>query len=342
MLSFHNQKKRHHIILLYTTWNVEQYWSGLYPERLNYHLNDVNCSIRNCLISYERELLPKASAVLFHGQDLGSDQMYSPEILGELKRPINQVWIWVNQESPVNLKNGNHYNGIFNWTATYYRKSDIFLPYGLYVMKRSDNTLVYGKKSRRNFQNKKELIAWAVSDCNGVREKIVLKLQEYLNVTVFGKCRTRYKNQDICVPGTEECARKLSEFKFYLAFENSYCEDYVTEKYWKNALEHDSVPIVFGNNYDGKVAIPGSFINVENFKTVKQLADFVLFLDKNDKYYQKYFDWKKKYSVAPVKDLICSVCEKLHQFPLHRKIYDDLGGFWDVDKHCRKTLSIKL
>ncbi len=37
----------------------------------------------------------------------------------------------------------------------------------------------------------------------------------------------------------------LSEYKFYLAFENSFCEDYVSEKFW-NALRRSVVPIVMG------------------------------------------------------------------------------------------------
>ena len=279
-------------------------------------------------------MLPEASAVLFHGQDLASDEMYSPESLAELKRPARQVWIWVNQESPSNLRNAKAYNGLFNWTATYHRKSDIFLPYGHYAARKSIRNYAFNNKIRKIIESKKGLIAWAVSDCNGVREKYVLQLQEFVNVTVFGKCRTRFKTQDTCFLDTQECKKKLSEFKFYLAFENSFCEDYVTEKYWKNALEHNSVPIVFGKNYDAKVAIPGSYINVDMFKTVRELAHFVRFLDKNDQHYAKYFNWRRNFEIVPVNDLVCSVCQKLNRLPMQRKIYKDLGEFWNKNMHC--------
>ena len=334
ILNFHNKAKRHPIILLYTSWNVEQYWSNLYPEKLQSHLTDVKCPIKDCKISYDKDILPEASAVLFHGQDLGSVEMYSPESLAELKRPANQVWIWVNQESPSNLQNARAYNGLFNWTATYHRRSDIFLPYGHYAARKSIRNYAFHNKIRKIIRSKKGLVAWAVSDCNGVREKYVLKLQEYVNVTVFGKCKTKFKNQDTCFSGTQECAKKLSEFKFYLAFENSFCEDYVTEKYWNNALEHDSVPIVFGKNYDAKVAIPGSYINVNMFKTVREMAQFIKFLDKNDQQYAKYFTWRRKFKILPVTDLVCSVCQKLHRQPIQRKIYENLGGFWNKNEHC--------
>ena len=333
-LSFHGKSTNQPIILLYTSWNVEQYWSDLYPEKLDSHLNDVRCPIRDCKISYDKNILDKASAVLFHGQDLGSDNIYSPESLLQLKRPANQIWVWVNQESPSNVRGTKAYNGVFNWTATYHRKSDIFLPYGCYVSRKNERYLAYRKEIRRIIRNKTGLIAWAVSDCDGSREKYVLELQDFVNITVFGKCRTKFKKQDICISETEDCSRKLAEFKFYLAFENSFCDDYVTEKYWKNALEHGSVPIVFGKNYDAKVAVPGSFINVNKFKTVKELAQYIMFLDENDEHYAKYFEWKRKYKIIPVTDLMCSVCQKLHKLPMQRKIYQDLGEFWNKDRHC--------
>ena len=333
-LHFPVEAKRIPVILFYTSWNVEQYWSDLFPEKLNYHLNDINCSYRDCKITYDKNRLHEASAVLFHGQDLGSDEIYSPESLRGLSRPMNQYWIWVNQESPSNIRNTNQYNGVFNWTATYHRSSDIFLPYGGYVAREIESEIEHDKFVQRIVRQKRKLIAWAVSDCKGLRENLVLQLQNFLDITVFGKCRKNFKIQDTCIVDTQECDKKLSEFKFYLAFENSYCEDYVTEKYWKNALEHNSVPIVFGKNYDEDVAIPGSYINVNEFNSIRELVQFIKFLDKNDQHYAKYFDWKRKYTIKPVNDLICSVCQKLHRFPLDMKTYENLGEYWNEDKFC--------
>ena len=40
-----------------------------------------------------------------------------------------------------------------------------------------------------------------------------------------------------------------SQYKFYLAFENSFhCNDYLSEKFWRNALHEGAVPIVFGTH----------------------------------------------------------------------------------------------
>ena len=55
------------------------------------------------------------------------------------------------------------------------------------------------------------------------------------------------------------------DYKFYLAFENSLCRDYVTEKFF-NALLFSTVPIVYGGaDYEAIGAPPNSYIDVRNF-----------------------------------------------------------------------------
>lgn len=49
---------------------------------------------------------------------------------------------------------------------------------------------------------------------------------------------------------SEHCYALIeSDYYFYLAFENSFCEDYVTEKIL-TATQHYAVPVVYGGaNY---------------------------------------------------------------------------------------------
>ena len=43
----------------------------------------------------------------------------------------------------------------------------------------------------------------------------------------------------------------IANFKFYLAFENAiHCNDYISEKFWRNALSSGAVPVVFGPHRD--------------------------------------------------------------------------------------------
>ena len=78
-------------------------------------------------------------------------------------------------------------------------------------------------------------VAWIVSNCHGnnARQKYAKELQKYITVDIYGNCGTKK-----CPRSTEtECFEMLNrDYKFYLAFENSNCKDYVTEKLFVNSL----------------------------------------------------------------------------------------------------------
>ncbi len=103
------------------------------------------------------------------------------------------------------------------------------------------------------------------------------------------------------------------EYKFYLAFENSICEEYITEKF-ERTLAMPVVPIALGGGPYERYYPNGSYIDVFDFKTPKDLADYLMYLDKNkvknygclmnnkwimyfiQEEYQKFFEWKKDYT----------------------------------------------
>ena len=66
-------------------------------------------------------------------------------------------------------------------------------------------------------------------------------------VDVWGDCGKRYNQSFSCLgpfTWTEEPPKGclgLTQYKFYLAFENSLCLEYVTEKPWWNAIAMVSV-----------------------------------------------------------------------------------------------------
>lgn len=91
------------------------------------------------------------------------------------------------------------------------------------------------------------------------------------------------------------------------------------------------IPIVYGGADYTKFAPPYSYINANAFATVKELADYLSFLDKNPKEYIKYFWWKKYYQVAPGRPFpFCKLCEILNQ-PIRDtrvRYYQNLFAWW--------------
>ena len=82
-----------------------------------------------------------------------------------------------------------------------------------------------------------------------------------------------------------------TEYKFYLAFENSNCKDYITEKFFVNGLGNNILPIVMGARPEeyAKVAPHNSYIHVDQFKGPKELAEYLHELDTDDEKYNQYF-----------------------------------------------------
>ncbi|VDL14017.1 unnamed protein product [Hymenolepis diminuta] len=98
--------------------------------------------------------------------------------------------------------------------------------------------------------------------------------------------------------------------KFYLAFENSNCRNYITEKVTFNALQHDMIPIVLGAYKEDYEAVlpPHSYINVDDFKTIRELTDYIKYLDRNDTAYAKYFTWKEYGKIIDPIRMDCRLC----------------------------------
>ena len=72
----------------------------------------------------------------------------------------------------------------------------------------------------------------------------------------------------------------------------------------------------------------GSFINVMDFKTVKDLADYLHYLDKNSTAFNEYFKWRQRYRVADL-SFMCSFCKTVTlETRLKPKGYRDLKDFW--------------
>ena len=77
-----------------------------------------------------------------------------------------------------------------------------------------------------------------------------------------------------------------------------------------NAIDNNILPVVMGGADYKALAIPNSYINVEDFDSPKKLAEYLLYLDRNDTAYEEYFRWKRFYQHVPPK-FACSLCKQL-------------------------------
>ena len=305
------------LLLVYSTWFGNSHW-GPWNEALLEREFAYCSGSKNCIATYNKSKLHVADALLFHGRDveLNRNGIYSASTLRKLRREngkYSQKWIFLAHETPQRDENiYKPFDGVFNWTATYNRNSDVFIPYGQFKRRNPTQTLTinYAKM-------KKYLAAWPVSNCGvKLRLEYALELEKYIPLTVYGGCGRLFKNKGECPRQNKDCHDRLGLYKFYFAFENEFCQDWMTEKYWR-AIKVGSVPVVMGENFEG-LAIPGSYIDVNNFTSIRKLADYLLFLDKNDEEYNKYFAHKSIFTEGGM-SYFCAICDKLNSVEFEKE-----------------------
>ena len=278
------------------------------------------CEYSNCRWTNQKSDLFRSSAVLFH-LSLSFGNRNPP-----MRHP-KQKWIAHTQESPANEGVPGAWTSLFNSTATYVRRSNVWTPYGIFSRKPPDQP-VQGNKSA--IATKTKMVAWMVSRCNAhsKRELYVKELQKYIDVDVYGLCGNL-----TCSRRYETSCREMVEqnYKFYLAFENSLCEDYVTEKLFQT-LKHYIVPVVMAGADLKNLAPPNSYIDAIKFSTPEKLANFLLEVAANETKYLSYFEWKESYTILG-KSLLCGLCEYLNKNWNKTEVLD-MKTFWRADLQC--------
>lgn len=220
-------------------------------------------------------------------------------------------------ESPINCHLCAQYEGVFNLSANYREDSDFSSLYwtdsNLYWSANDDDS---NNNNNDIYATKKDATKFAAilaSNChsNNRREEFVKELKRYIPVDVYGKCGPLK-----CPTSTTNCREYIAnEYKFYLSFENSLCKSYITEKFF-DTLKYPIVPVVYGLGNYSFYAPKSAFVNALDFKSPKDLADYLIYLDSNPDEYNSYFKWKKYVKMDERKSIgsgyLCEMCIKLH------------------------------
>ncbi|XP_047470536.1 alpha-(1,3)-fucosyltransferase C-like [Penaeus chinensis] len=291
------------------------------------------CRVDGCFVTADRRRFSagELDALVWHFR---SSDLSLPEV-----RSPHTRYVFRMQESPAYLYSSvQPYNGLFNWTFTYRLDSDFPSPHG-FVLNRSPQPIDAVSVTK----NKTKLIAWFVSNCHSEsgRESLARTLQQFVDVDTFGRCGPLE-----CLRARQsECYAMLErDYKFYLAFENSLCSDYVTEKFF-GVLQYYVVPVVWGSADYLKQGPRHSYVDARDFADVASLARYLKYLDANHTAYMEYFSWKSDQQLATGWSASakpwCDLCERLHSDPAP-KYYDDLQAWFVNGSSCESPLSRDL
>jgi len=181
------------------------------------------CNVKNCIATYDKNIASTADAVIF------GNPAQLPMRPPFKKQSRDQIWAISMIETPPHSRSLNAYRGLFNWTLSYRQDSVVATPY--FKFRYFSNSPKQSQTPQRNYaEGKTKKVAMFVSNCFLVSSNRMIyakTLANHIDVDIFGRCgkyRCSRKNESKCM----EMLKR--DYKFYLSFENSKCEDYMTEK----------------------------------------------------------------------------------------------------------------
>lgn len=262
--------------------------------------NISNILSQDITITYDRDLTDRADAVVFN----------VPFSYSDIKKLIatkreKQVWIGWSYESEINYPYlfSDEMREMFDIWMTYHLDSDIVLPYYDYSFKEK----LYYPYARKKY----DICMFISSPVNkSKRKQYLVELIKYIYIDSYGRF---LNNKKIITDfGYMDKLRTIRNYKFVIAFENAISKDYVTEKFF-DPLIVGAVPIYLGapniSNFSPGI---NSFINVDNYRSPKELAEDLKLICRDEELYKSFFKWKEYPLASKLDDLIMD--QKIHPF----------------------------
>ncbi|CAP23499.1 Protein CBR-FUT-1 [Caenorhabditis briggsae] len=295
------------------SWNA-----GHSPDNLQ------GCPDWNCEFTQVRSRVNEAAAVLIAHND------------PDFKPTPDQYVLYFSQESPANSGISLPRTDFVNMTLGFRHDTPAGSPYG-YSVKLGPKSRLQGPVVDASLvKGKSKGAAWFVSHCqtSSRREEFVRRLQKHIQIDIYGGCGPMK-----CPRGNKKCDTMLdTDYHFYVTFENSICQDYVTEKLWKSGYQNTIIPLVLKRKLVEPFVPPNSFIAVDDFKSVREMGDHLKYLMSNNTAYMEYFEWRRDYKVIFLDgshhDVLerpwgfCQVCRMAWTDPRQRVIIPNWDVYW--------------
>lgn len=116
------------------------------------------------------------------------------------------------------------------------------------------------------------------------------KLSKYKKVDIYGKTPLTNSDNNLLPKSWANNSKFLSQYKFVISFENSFENEYITEKL-PNTMLAGSIPIYKGAPNVSEYFNTESFINFDDYeKNYDKMIKKIIELDKD---YKKYNDFMK-------------------------------------------------
>ncbi|KAI6186309.1 Alpha-(1,3)-fucosyltransferase C [Aphelenchoides besseyi] len=261
------------------------FWTPYFGNEMSYlFLQHPECPFK-CLFTTNQSFADSADVRVLHPPDFRD--LFPPHN----PTALNAHLIF---ESPANTPHNKMFIAdYFNITISYHSQATIYYPYNEFVeidgTETADQLWTQEQIEKAvMFKTKKVLVS--ISNCHIVtsgRNAYVEALAKHIKITKVGSCYLQHVDD-------QTLHKLIAEHYFLLAFENSVCPEYTTEKYWR--LKDLVVPVILSRGVtNSNNVLNGTFIAASDFESPRKLADYLNSLIDDKSKYMKYFEWTKKY-----------------------------------------------
>jgi len=292
------------------------------------------CGQYKCFFTNDRAYRhhPMTRTMFFYGTDFKPYDVPIPRKPGE-------DWALFHEESPKNNPIFSHPEVMshFNHTSTLRQTSHFPLTtqYLESIQYITDSRLLVPVETKNRLQRGEGLapVAYVQSGCDtpSMRDSWVAEFMKHIPVDSYGSCLNN-KQLPSDIAGSEQFENEkflkfLAQYKFVISFENAICDDYVTEKLWRT-LRIGSVPIYLGApNVETLLPNKNSAILVKNFKSPKDVADYIATVNEDDKLYNSFLKHKSSADKSFVENQLLTDLLKSRRWGVSSRQQRDQGNF---------------
>jgi hypothetical protein len=307
-----------------------------------------------CLVTSDRAQFPRAFAVI--------DVLKDPRKVGPLDfrtAPGQLRGVVIAEKDEAKLNNRGWSANRYDFEVGYNQKTAcMWKPFMCNEVEKYSNRTLFDEIAQlpdrtaaveKALDSKLGKVVAFVSNCGGVpwRRAYLQELMEHIQVDSYGTCLHNAdlpecpytKEQARRLPKSNPCARRgthnvvklrtTARYKFLFAFENQQESHYVTEKPY-DGLRVATLPIYRGAPEVFEHVPAGSIVLADRFKSPKELADLLHYLDRNRSAYLEYFKWRPSaFAESPAGRRCpwqCRVCEMKYDLKLQQRCRQMAGS----------------
>lgn len=286
-----------------------------------------DCENRNCFMSQVESDAPRSDAIIFTKSLLPRNFSYNHE--------PGQVWI-LSDDYPAVRKYSAIWRkeNVFNWTISYRKQSsDLYLPYG----KIKPKSAVDERDFYEIAKNKTKTALIVMSRCNtpAKRQTYLNKLKRLMDVDILGRCGKTWNCGMKYLH--DSCYDVVNQYKFFLAFEDSLCSDYFTDRIFEN-FDYDTVLVTRGG-LKGQIknVLPeGTYIAAEDFNGPKELAAFLksMSLESYVNILKAKHYYQSEVHAYVFREPMCEICHRLNNIDKYRKTIYSIDNLLNSTSSC--------